>query len=321
MKKITVILSLLLLFFSCGEKKKEQVLVLHAGSLALPFKDMAAAFMAEYPGVHVILEAHGSRTCARQITDLGRRADVMASADSAVIKNLLMPEHAAFCIDFTTNEMALMYSEKSLFAEEINARNWFEILLRPGVEYGHSDPNADPCGYRALLTWQLAEKHYRSPGLFDKLKEKMPKKNIRPKEVDLIALLEAGELDYIFIYRSVAEQHKAAYVQLPDEVNLKSAALADFYRGASLQVSGKKPGQWIEKRGAPMVYGITLPKNAQNPAGGAAFIAFVLSKAGQEIMKKNGQPEIIPPTVDNKENLPEMLKKKLDDAFGESEPF
>ncbi|MCK4761489.1 MAG: substrate-binding domain-containing protein [Candidatus Aminicenantes bacterium] len=110
MKKITVILSLLLLFFSCGEKKKEQVLVLHAGSLALPFKDMAAAFMAEYPGVHVILEAHGSRTCARQITDLGRRADVMASADSAVIKNLLMPEHAAFCIDFTTNEMALMYS-------------------------------------------------------------------------------------------------------------------------------------------------------------------------------------------------------------------
>ena len=58
-----------------------------------------------------------------------------------------------------------------------------------------------------------------------------------------------------------------------------------------------------------MVYGITLPKNAPNPEGGAKFIAFVLSKEGQVIMKKNGQPEIIPPLVDNKEKLPNALKK------------
>jgi molybdate/tungstate transport system substrate-binding protein len=130
--------------------------------------------------------------------------------------------------------------------------------------------------------------------------------------VDLIALLEAGELDYIFIYRSVAEQHKAHFVILPDEVNLKSAALAGFYREASIKISGKKPGEWIEKKGAPMVYGITLPKNAKNPRWGARFIAFVLSEAGREIMAKNGQPEIIPPIVDNKDKLPEELKKYFD---------
>lgn len=303
------------LSFFCSPSGKEPaeiptvIRVLHAGSLSIPFKEMAQAFMEKYPQYNVLLEAHGSRTCARQITDLKRLVDVMASADSAVIKNLLMPEYADFCIDFTSNEMVIMYTPKSQYADTIHADNWYEILLKPEVQYGHSDPNADPCGYRAVLTWQLAEKHYKIEGLFNQLTEKMPAKNIRPKEVDLIALLEAGELDYIFIYRSVAEQHQAKYIILPEEINLKSAQRASFYQTASVKITGKKPGEWIQKHGAPMVYGITMPKNAPNPEGGIQFISFVLGKEGQEIMKRNGQPEIIPPLVDYKEKLPEALKK------------
>jgi molybdate/tungstate transport system substrate-binding protein len=283
--------------------------VLHAGSLSIPFKEMAGAFMQENPGIKVLLEAHGSRTCARQITDLHQQVDVMGSADSTVIRSLLMPGYADFCIDFTTNEMVIMFTGKSKYADTISTDNWYEILLKPEVEYGHSDPNADPCGYRAVLTWQLAGKYYKKQNLFLQLTKKMPDKNIRPKETDLIALLETGELDYIFIYRSVAEQHHAKYVILPDEINLKSTEMADFYKTASVKITGKKPGEWIERKGAPMVYGITLPKNARNPKGGIKFIDFVLGKKGREIMKKNGQPEIIPPRVDNKEKLPEALKK------------
>jgi molybdate/tungstate transport system substrate-binding protein len=282
--------------------------VLHAGSLSIPFKDMAQAFMKKHPQYKVLLEGHGSRTCARQITDLNREVDMMGSADSAVIRNLLMPEHADFCIDFTTNEMVLMYTEKSKHAESINDDNWYEILLKPDVQYGHSDPNADPCGYRARLTQQLAEKHYNIPGLYQKLTDKMPRKNIRPKETDLIAMLEAGELDYIFIYRSVAEQHHAKYVLLPEEISLKSARHAEFYKTATLKITGKKPGEWIEKKGAPMVYGITIPINAPNRDGAIAFLSFILGPEGQEIMKKNGQPEIIPPEVDNLDKLPEAIK-------------
>jgi molybdate/tungstate transport system substrate-binding protein len=307
-------LAFLVLFVSCKtgpveNGKKSEILVLHAGSLSIPFKEMAGAFMQKYPDIKVLLEAHGSRTCARQITDLHRQADVMGSADSTVIRSLLMPEYADFCIDFTTNEMVIMYTEKSKYADTITPDNWYESLLKPEVAYGHSDPNADPCGYRAVLTWQLAEKHYKKENLYNRLTKKMPEKNIRPKETDLIALLETGELDYIFIYRSVAEQHHAKYVMLPDEINLKSAELADFYKMATLKITGKKPGEWIEKKGAPMVYGVTLPKNALNPEGGTKFIDFILGKEGREIMKKNGQPEIIPPHVDNKEKLPEALKK------------
>jgi len=311
MKKICLFLILPIIFLNsfCKHTKQNEILVLHAGSLSIPFKEIAKNFMKKYPEVKVVLEAHGSRTCARQISDLERRVDVMASADTQVIKNLLIPEYADFSIDFATNEMAIMYNKKSNYSDEINSKNWYKILLRPDVQYGHSDPNADPCGYRTILTWKLAEKYYKVPELFKKLDDNMPKKNIRPKEVDLIAMLEAYELDYIFIYRSVAFQHKAKCIILPDEINLKSLDFSDLYRSVSLKISGKKPGEFIEKKGAPMVYGITLLKNAPNPGWGAKFIEFLLDKEGQKIMRENGQPEMINLNVGDCEKLPEILKK------------
>jgi len=307
-----VLVMLCLMPAACGNsdtaKTVTEIKILHAGSLSIPFKEIAQAFMQVNPQYNVLLEGHGSRTCARQITDLNRRVDVMASADSEVIRNLLMPAHADFCIDFTTNQMVVMYTEKSKFADSITSDNWYETLLKPEVQYGHSDPNADPCGYRAVLSWQLAEKYYNVDGLFKQLTDKMPKSNIRPKETDLLALLEAGELDYIFIYRSVAEQHHAKFVVLPDEVNLKSPALADVYATASMKISGKQPGELLEVKGAPMVYGITLPKNGENPQGGVKFLTFLLGPQGRAIMEKNGQPELIPPRTDNKDALPEAVK-------------
>jgi molybdate/tungstate transport system substrate-binding protein len=313
-KAISSLMVLVMIFLtasctnSANAPSTREIRVIHAGSLSIPFKEMAGAFIRKYPEYDVLLEAYGSRTCARQITDLKRQVDVMASADSAVIRDMLMPRYADFCIDFTTNEMVIMFTEKSRYADVIDSQNWYELLLKPDVQYGHSDPNSDPCGYRALLTWQLAEKYYRSENLYQRLRENMPAKNLRPKEVDLIALLEGGEVDYIFIYRSVAEQHRAKYLLLPEEINLKSPELADYYRNATLKITGSHPGEEVEVKGEAMVYGITMPKNAPHPQGALRFLSFVLGAEGQAIMKKNGQPEIIPPRVDYKEKLPDALK-------------
>jgi len=306
----------LLLALSCTKTEIATMHVFHAGSLSVPFREAAAAFMQDNPGVEIRLEAYGSRTAARQISDLGRRAEVMASADSQVIRNLLIPDHAGWCIDFATNEMVIMYSPVSRHGSEINADNWYRVLLRKGVQYGHSDPNADPCGYRTILTWQLAEKFYkgRDPealALAEKLRAGMPQRNLRPKEVDLIALLEAGELDYIFIYRSVAEQHRAPFLILPDEINLKSPDHADLYATTSVRLTGNAPGEWIEMRGTPMVYGVTLPRNAEHPELGEKFIVFLLGEDGRRILSRYGQPPIFPPRVDHPQRLPRKLAELL----------
>lgn len=289
-----------------------KIIIFHAGSLSIPFKEMSQTFMERYPGVKIYREAAGSRICARKITDLHKPCDVMASADYTVIDNLLVPDFASWNIFFATNEMAIMYRPDSPFAREINGNNWYDLLLRRGVSYGHSDPNADPCGYRSQLVWQLAEKFYRQPGLYRHLRAHCPPCNIRPKETDLIALLDSGELDYLFIYRSVCEQHGMPFVVLPDQINLKSAEYADFYRQAKIKITGRKPGEFLLKRGKPMVYGITVCSNAPNREAAERFAAFVTGPEGQEIMLRNGQPPVVPAVATgDMDTMPSYLRKTV----------
>jgi molybdate/tungstate transport system substrate-binding protein len=298
-----------LAFPSLGQTQGE-VIIFHAGSLAIPLKQMAAAFNQQYPNVKVLREAGGSRICARKITDLKKPCDIMASADYSVIDTLLIPKYASWDIHFATNQMAIMYRPDSKYAKEINSNNWYKILLKKGVQYGHSDPNADPCGYRTLLVWQLAAKYYKDPGLYKKLQANCPLQNVRPKETDLIALLEAGQLDYVFIYKSVCEQHHMPFVALPDQINLGSPASADFYKQATVKISGKKPGTFIEKHGAPMIYGLTIPHDAPHRDWAIKFMAFVLGPQGRAIMEKNGQQAIYPAKVTgDASQLPEALKQ------------
>ncbi|MGM0471995.1 MAG: tungstate ABC transporter substrate-binding protein WtpA [Bacillota bacterium] len=290
-----------------------KITVFHAGSLSIPFKEVEVAFEKKYPEADVVREAAGSRTTVRKVTDLDREADIVASADYTVIEKLMMPQHTKWRANFATNEMAIMYTSHSKYGDKINGENWYKILLKDDVAYGHSNPDADPAGYRSQLTWQLAEKYYDKPGLYDQLDENCPPQNVRPKETDLIAMLESGELDYIFIYRSVAQQHDMPFVTLPEKISLKTNKYADYYRGVSYEVSGKEPGETITKVGRPMVYGVTIPKNAPNPSGAVAFAKFLLGEEGQKIMKSNGQPPIKPAKVNNLDKIPASLKSVVTD--------
>lgn len=287
---------------------KEPVIVLHAGSLSVPFAEIEKVFEEKYPQYDVQREPSGSVAAARKVTDLGKAADVMGSADYQVIDTMLIPKHAKFNAHFATNEMVLAYTDKSKFSKEINAKNWTDIFMKEGVVVGHSNPNLDPCGYRSMLVTMLAEKHYNKAGLYKALfgygdhyeigEENAKKVIVRPKETDLLGLLEAGQYDYLYIYKSVADQHKLKYVSLPEEINLKSAAFEEFYKSVSFNIDGKKPGEVVKQVGAPMVYGLSVFENANSPAnkaGAVAFVNFVLSAEGQALMKKNGQDALNPP--------------------------
>jgi molybdate/tungstate transport system substrate-binding protein len=286
----------------------QHLIIFHAGSLAVPFKKISEEFNIRHPDVKIIREASGSRVCARKIADLDRPCDILASADYTVIDTLLIPEYAEWNIKFAANEIVIAFRENSHAASQINKDNWHDILLQKDITFGRSDPNADPCGYRAVLTITLAEKFYKRPGLADKMLAK-DQRYIRPKEVDLLALLEVGELDYMFIYRSVAEQHKLRYVMLPDEINLKKTQFHNLYKTASVRITGTMPGTFITKFGEPIVYGVTIPKNAPNRKLAMAFLTFLLdADKGGTILDKNGQTSVVPSPTDTFNSLPESLK-------------
>ena len=282
--------------------------LLHAGSLSVPLKKVAQAFEEKNPQVRLLLESHGSLTCVRQIIDLDYPADVVALSDASLIPRFLQPEYADYTISFATNELVLMYRPDSPGANNLTIHNWMDTLLQPQVEFGHSDPNSDPCGYRTLLVWQLAEKYYQQPGLAEKLIQACPPRNIRPKEVDLLALLEAGELDYIFIYLSVARQHGYPYLRLPPEINLGSSAHDNFYRQASVEIKGKAPGETLLQQGQVMIYGLTIPRQAPSRRWAERMVGFILSQEGQAILRDNGLQPLTPPRVDYPQRLPLSLQ-------------
>ena len=287
--------------------------IYHAGSLTIPFDDVTKEFNKLYPDIKVQTEAAGSATAIRKVTELGKKADIIASADYTLIPQLMFPEYADWYIIFATNQMCLAYTDSSQFADDINGDNWYEILQRDGVKYGRSDPDQDPCGYRTLMVWQLAEDYYNVPGLYDKLYETRGDL-MRPKSVELIALLESGDLDYAFEYSSVAAQHDLNYIALPPEINLSDENFKDLYATAQIEISGKEPGETITKTGKPIVYGVTIPKDAPHLELAVAWVDFLLSSDGMAIMEANGQPPIIPAVTSDESKLPDELRKYVTES-------
>jgi molybdate/tungstate transport system substrate-binding protein len=291
-----------------GAAPSGELIIFHAGSMSVPIKEIADSFMKTYPAVKVLTEAAGSRECARKISDIGKPCDIMVSSDYKVIDEMLIPKYSAFNIAFATNEMVIAYLPENEAAKTINPDNWIDILLQPRVAYGRSDPNSDPCGYRSLMVMQLAEKYLDRKGIAERLAAK-DKRYIRPKEVDLLALLESNSIDFIFIYKSVACQHKLGYLSLPAEINLGDANKDSIYQQAQVKISGSTPSSQTLMRGETMIYGITMLKNAQNPTAALAFMKFFLAKdKGAAIIERNGQPSIIPYPSTTYNHIPEELK-------------
>lgn len=315
MKKIKLILIAIVTLFtiSCSNNttktEKEKLIIFHAGSLSVPLKQMKAEFEKYNPNVEILLESAGSVKCARKITDLNKECDIMASADYTIIDEMLIPDHTSWNIKFASNEMAIVYHQASKYSNEINTKNWHEILLKDDVIYGRADPNSDPCGYRAVLTSQLSEQYYNIDGFANKILVKN-QEYIRPKETDLLALLESNIIDYIFLYRSVAQQHRLDFVILPDSINLKNPYLQEYYKMAKVDIIGKEPGTTITKKGQPMVYGITVLDKAPNRDLAIKFVDFILSKdGGSRIMEENGQPSMVPTNSSSFDAIPDQLQK------------
>lgn len=304
-----MILLSLFIIGSC-KNRNEEVIIFHAGSLAVPLSKAINEYQESNPGVRILTEAAGSIVSARKISELGKPCDIMASADYRVIDDILTPEYADWNLGFATNEIVIAYTDKSDFSDIVNDSNWVEVLLRKDVVFGRSDPDADPCGYRTLLMLSLAEGYYGMDGLKNSFENK-DREYIRPKEIDLTALLQSSVVDFVFQYKSVALQHSLRYLQLPPEINLGDPSMADRYRSVSQEIVGSRPGETVLMKGDYIMYGITLLKDAPSRVEAEKFLAFLLGPRGREIFRETGQNTISPPVVYGNGQLPEPVRKAM----------
>lgn len=267
--------------------KPGPLFILHAGALRKPVEECARLLQQTHPDLEIVLESHGSRACARQVRE-GRVVDVLALADPMLFEEFLVPEYVDKYYIFANDQIVLACNQFSRGSKEIHGQNWFSVLLRENVIFGRSNQNLDPCGYRTLMVWQLAEEYYRRPGLFVQLDQKCRGDFIYPKSYDLAADVLVGKLDYAFVYSCVAKQFGLSYLVLPEKINLSHPAHAAYYSRVTVSLPGKNSGEMITIFGAPIEFAIAIPRNAVNPALAEVFLELILSKQGQELLEECG---------------------------------
>ena len=297
-------------FVLYGQKEKTVLKIFHAGSLALMLNEAEKAYESLKPNIDIQREPSGSVKAVRKISDLGKHCDIVMVADYKVIDKYLVPDYADWNLIFCSNEVVLCYTEKSKYADEINENNWYEILLKPEVKYGFSNPNLDPCGYRALSIMYMSSLYYGREVTWSKLVHEyvrnievvanesghyvlFPAKPdyvtggklvLRDKSVDLVQLLEAGTLDYAFEYRNVAEEHGLKYIRLPRELNLRE----DPFIKTFVVLYAGDPERQKTVAITKIRYGLTIPKNCENCGEALEFLKWLLYGDGRAIIEKHG---------------------------------
>jgi molybdate/tungstate transport system substrate-binding protein len=323
---------------------KTPLVVFAAGSLILPFADLEKAFEQAHPEIDVQAQYHGSIQVIRHATELHEPIDVIATADASLLPLLayaaINPDtgepYASWTIRFASNRLALAYRTTSHYADEITVDNWYEVLARPEVRVGLADPRFDASGYRALMAYALAQDLYGMPSLFrdmfggqfsypltifreeglttitvPEIVETRPEAHIvvRGGGIQLLAVLESGDIDYAFEYESVIQQHGLEMLTLPDEINLGAVDFDPLYHTVQVNLDFQRFATIVPVfRGERIGYGITIPSNAPHPEQAVEFVAFLLGDQGRAVMEADHHPLFDPAIADRFALLPKALQ-------------
>lgn len=263
---------------------RKPFVVYNAASLTRPMRAVLDSF-ALRTGTRYEQESASSLELVRKLTEMQSIPDVLALADPQLFPALLEPAYVTWHALFGRNRIVLAYTARSRGAAQIQRGSWWTVLEQPGVQVGRSDPNTDPSGYRTLLVWQLAGRHYGVSDMESRMLRAAPQRNVRPREADQVALLQAGELDYIWTYENLARLMALPYLRLPDAMDLGSVTDSATYATASTRVLGKRQGDTLVVQGRPILFGVSIPRAAPNAALAERFVAYLLSEEGRRILR------------------------------------
>jgi molybdate/tungstate transport system substrate-binding protein len=211
----------------------------------------------------------------------------LSATGPAYLKNL----SSNWAIGFASDQMVLAYSNSTQTsavtsivslantAEKSNAtsdwNSFYTSLTSGSVKVGISNPVSDPAGLRGWLVLEAAgylyfggnQQAYVSPLLQNK-------DNVTgTNAAALVAPLQAGQIQFLFIYKSAAVTDKLSFLTLDSHVNLGNSNLSSFYSKFSYKDSAGTT------KGAAIVLCITIPLSAVNTVEALEFVQYVVYNA------------------------------------------
>ncbi len=229
----------------------ETVRVFAAASLTEAFQDIAALYREQNPGDEVEFNFAGSQVLRTQIEE-GAPADVFASADRVHMDALKAMNLAGADAVFARNRLVVVTPRENPKVRRIGD------LARPGMRVVLADTDV-PVG---RYTTQTLGKMNRT-GLFGDDFQRRVMANVVSQETNVRAVLAKVSLDEVdagVIYATDAQtaSKKVQVVEIPDRMNVFAE------------------------------YPIAVVAKSAAAAGGARFVALVLSESGQAILAKRG---------------------------------
>lgn len=300
--------------YSAGPTKGE-VFVMYAGSLVKTFESTIGPSFERETGYTYVGEGKGAVQIANMIIDQQRSPDVFVSAGTVPIKKIMdnKPPLAHWLVKFASAEIVIAYTPTSPFFNDLEkARKgelpWYEVLSKDDLEFRRTDPDLDPKGYYMIIVAKLANLYYNDPTIKDKiLGEDRNLGQILPEET-LMTTLEQGQIDAAEAYRHEAVARGLPYIALPKEINLSDPTYSDFYKEASYTL-----GSGHTVYGEPIYFSVTIPETSKHVDGSIAFVKFLLSETGRNVLDRDGLMPIKAATEGDVEKIPSVIKSLLGD--------
>lgn len=241
--------------------------------------------------VRIRREASTSALAVRKIVDLGRMPDLVFVSDWRYAEAFLIPELASSYVQWALDEMVLAFTQASSGGSAVSTDGLWDFLAAPGRSLAMVDPKADPCGWRTDLLFKLARRRFGLIGdrPLDEVLMAKAGANLRPDVSSLVRLLEGGGVDYVFVYRSVAEEHGLRMLRLPPELGLGWGSHVDRHPHYGVTRVVKRLG----KRSWPVfaervTHCAVLMRKAPHPNLARAFLRHLISEEGRAALKGAG---------------------------------
>ena len=265
----------------------------------------------------------GSFALAKQIAS-GSQVDVFIPvALSAAAPTNLGSLSSNWAIGFASDQMVIAYSNATLSvpaassvirayqqAAKSNATSdWsaaFSSLSSGNVKVGISDPNADPAGLRGWLVLEGAgslytignQSAYSGPIL-------QHQANVTGSAAaNMVAPLQAGQYQFLFIYKSAAIAQHLGYLQLDHRVNLGDPKLAASYALLTYKLATS------QAKGAPIILCMTIPANAPHASEAIQFVQYAAKNSGN-LLGPYGLQALAPPLLYNNTAPPQFVSQML----------
>lgn len=198
----------------------------------------------------------GSKDLASEIKGKVRQGDVFISASPKVNETLEGPANGGWVswyAPFASTALVIGYNPSSSYVTALRQGPWYRVITRNGLRFGYTDPKLDPKGVLAVAALDQAAAADSQPGL---KRIASDQSDLFPEQ-DLVGRLQAGQLDAGFFYTVEAS---AAHIP--------TIKLGSIHEKAE--------------------YTATVLERAPNQGGATAFVKFLLSPAGQILLRQAG---------------------------------